>query len=106
MTLTYPFDFFSVYPEKLKSTSFENDISKVEQEFVLCDEKSLAAPKKPVYQLLQNKDWYIYFYPNLAGWVIGRKDELEANKGGYHYKSKTFSCYLQNLTKQLFCLIL
>ena len=84
--------FFSVYPEKLKVTSFDNNISKVEQAFVLCDEKSLAAPKKPVYQLLQNNAWYIYFYPNLAGWVIGQKDQLEANKGGYQYKSKAFSC--------------
>ena len=84
-----------MYPEKLKVTSFENNIlSKVEQEFALCDEKSLAAPKKPVYQLSQNKDYYIYFYPNLAGWVIGQKDELEANKGEYQYKSKAFSCYL------------
>ena len=81
-----------MYPEKLKVTSFDNNIqSKVEQAFVLCDEKSLAAPKKPVYQLSQDKAWYIYFYPNQAGWVIGQKDELEANKGGYTYKSKAFS---------------
>ena len=84
-----------MYPEKLKVTSFDNNIiSKVEQKFVLCDEKSLAAPKKPVYQLSQDKNWYIYFSPYPAGWVIGLKDQLEANKGEYQYKSKAFNCYL------------
>ena len=82
-----------MYPEKLKVTSFENNIAKVKQEFVLCNEKSLAAPKKPVYHLSQDKAWYIYFCSNPAGWVIGTKDELEANKGGYQYKSKAFSSH-------------
>ena len=84
-----------MYPEKLRVKFFESNNYEGEDIFILSDSKSLAAPKKPVYQGSDNTDWYIYFYPNHSGgWVVGTEDVFEENKGGYQYKSKDFSLQL------------